>query len=103
MARKPNVICSCCSKSVYRRPSTLKKFKNVFCKACICERNKVAAQIRGKQGHNKVVAAWLEGSFDGCVGNGQTLSRSIRKYLINEAKKTCVLFAVGEKQIFLLI
>ena len=86
--RKPNTFCSDCNKPLYRRPSELVKWKNVYCNKCQKSHMNNASKVKNDNQYINYITNWKAGLIDGMKGEYQ-ISSHIVKYLREKYNNKC--------------
>lgn len=86
--RKPNTNCHDCNKPLYRRPSEMNKWKNLYCNDCKKNHMNEFAKTKNLNNYNSYIIKWKEGLVDGMKGE-YGVSLHIIRYLRNKYDNKC--------------
>lgn len=86
--RNPNTFCKDCQKPVYRRPSELKKWDNVYCSVCKKSHMKEFAISGNDVRYVRYIKMWKNGKISGMKGK-YSISNHIKRYLFKKYDNKC--------------
>jgi Zn finger protein HypA/HybF involved in hydrogenase expression len=86
--RRPNTNCNDCNQPLYRRPSEIKKWKNIYCDECKKNHMNEFAKIKNNLSYQNYIEKWKNGEVNGMKGEYQ-ISRHIIRYLYEKYNNKC--------------